>query len=56
MEVVNMKAKLDPKQAAADIVKLVGGTGNIQSLSHCMTRLRFILMDESEVRPQASRR
>ena len=48
-----MKAKLDPKQAAADIVKLVGGTGNIQALSHCMTRLRFILKDEGKADAEA---
>lgn len=29
------------------IIDLVGGEGNVTMLSHCMTRLRFILMDES---------
>ena len=48
-----MKAKLDPKQAAIDIVKLVGGPGNVQTLSHCMTRLRFILKDESKANADA---
>lgn len=32
---------------ANEIVKNVGGKNNISSLSHCVTRLRFILKDES---------
>lgn len=43
-----MAKKLDHKQMALDIVRLVGGTENIVSLGHCMTRLRFILKDESK--------
>ena len=35
---------------AADIVKSVGGPGNIVSLSHCATRLRFQLRDASDVK------
>lgn len=42
-----MAAKLDYRQMAADIVRLVGGPENVSSLGHCMTRLRFILNDES---------
>ena len=34
---------------AQDIVKAVGGPGNIQGLSHCATRLRFQLIDSSGV-------
>src|SRR6478609_6138722 len=34
---------------AADIVKSVGGAGNIESLTHCATRLRFQLVDGSAV-------
>ena len=30
------------------IVQNVGGKGNIQSLTHCFTRLRFVLKDESK--------
>lgn len=41
-----MAEKLNYKQMAADIVKLVGGPSNVKSLGHCMTRLRFILNDE----------
>ncbi|OUT06493.1 PTS system beta-glucoside-specific EIIBCA component [Lactiplantibacillus plantarum] len=35
-------------QLAADIVANVGGAGNISSLIHCITRLRFYLKDESK--------
>lgn len=48
-----MKAKLDYKQAAADIINLVGGAENVQALSHCMTRLRFILKDEGKADAEA---
>lgn len=34
---------------AGDIVKSVGGPGNIESLTHCATRLRFQLRDASGV-------
>ena len=33
---------------AAEIVKQVGGKENITSLTHCVTRLRFKLKDESQ--------
>ncbi|MCH5641473.1 MULTISPECIES: glucose PTS transporter subunit IIA [unclassified Gordonia (in: high G+C Gram-positive bacteria)] len=35
--------------SAADIVDSVGGPGNIESLTHCATRLRFQLRDSSHV-------
>ncbi|MDF9823964.1 PTS system beta-glucosides-specific IIC component [Breznakia sp. PF5-3] len=35
------------EQLAKDIVKNVGGKDNINSLTHCITRLRFKLKDES---------
>ena len=35
-------------QLAADIVKNVGGKENVNSLAHCITRLRFKLKDESK--------
>lgn len=34
-------------QFAADILTAVGGKENVQSVTHCMTRLRFILKDET---------
>lgn len=36
------------EQLAADIIKNVGGKSNIISLTHCITRLRFRLQDESK--------
>ncbi len=39
--------------SAADIVKAVGGAGNIESLTHCATRLRFQLHDASGVDTEA---
>ncbi len=37
----------DYAQLAKDIVRLVGGEENVSSLTHCITRLRFKLKDES---------
>lgn len=38
----------DFKQLALDIVARVGGEENVVSLTHCVTRLRFVLKDESK--------
>lgn len=38
------------KERAAKIVELVGGAENVESLTHCVTRLRFVLKDKSLVR------
>ena len=38
----------DYKQLALDIVARVGGEGNIVSVTHCVTRLRFVLKEESK--------
>lgn len=35
------------KQIAKDVLKAVGGKENVQNLTHCVTRLRFNLRDES---------
>lgn len=43
-----MAETLNFQQMATEIVQLVGGTGNIQSVSHCMTRLRFVLKSEDK--------
>ena len=37
------------EKLSKDIIKAVGGKENIVSLQHCMTRLRFVLKDESRV-------
>ena len=36
---------MDYKKAARDIVKNVGGEQNISDVTHCFTRLRFVLKD-----------
>ncbi|MFB9860123.1 PTS transporter subunit EIIC [Salinicoccus siamensis] len=41
------KKKKDHQFLAERIVQLVGGTGNIENVIHCVTRLRFYLKDES---------
>ncbi len=38
---------MDYKKTAQDIVRNVGGRQNVRSLTHCITRLRFTLNDES---------
>lgn len=41
-------AKKDYSQLAETIIENVGGKGNIKSLIHCISRLRFYLKDESK--------
>lgn len=36
-------------QMAQAIIELVGGKENIKNLTHCVTRLRFVVKDESKV-------
>ena len=43
-----MAESFNYQQMSKDIVRLVGGVENIQSVSHCMTRLRFVLKAESK--------
>ncbi len=45
----------DYAKTAADVLKGVGGEENVQSLVHCMTRLRFVLKDESKADAAALR-
>jgi len=44
---------MDNKQLGSRIVELVGGEGNINSLVHCATRLRFKLRDTKKADKQA---
>lgn len=39
---------MDKQQLSKDILKLVGGEENIDQVTHCMTRLRFNLNDNSQ--------
>ena len=40
---------MDNKTLAKNIVKLVGGKENIQSVAHCATRLRIIIVDKEKI-------
>ena len=40
----------DYEPLARTIVELVGGAQNIGSLTHCVTRLRFVLKDNGKVK------
>lgn len=48
-----MAQKLNYEQMADDIIRLVGGKENVQSLGHCMTRLRFLLKDDKKADGEA---
>jgi PTS system beta-glucosides-specific IIC component len=37
---------MDYKELAKQVVMLIGGKDNIENLTHCVTRLRFVLKDE----------
>lgn len=37
------------QETAQEIIKAVGGTNNINSVYHCVTRLRFDLKDNDKV-------
>lgn len=41
-------AKVDYSRLAADIISEVGGAGNVATASHCATRLRLKLKDQSK--------
>ncbi|MFR3687620.1 MAG: PTS glucose/sucrose transporter subunit IIB, partial [Enterococcus sp.] len=38
------------QELAQNIVENIGGTSNIESVTNCMTRLRFVLKDNSKVK------
>ncbi|WP_099466951.1 PTS transporter subunit EIIC [Konateibacter massiliensis] len=42
-------AKKDYAQICTDIINVCGGEGNITNVTHCMTRLRVQLRDESKI-------
>lgn len=43
------KVKLNYKDIVSKVVKSIGGKENIQSATHCATRLRLILIDKNKV-------
>ncbi len=40
---------MDYKKVGLQVLELVGGTKNVNKLTHCATRLRFELNDKSKV-------
>lgn len=46
---------MDHAKTGAAVLRGVGGEGNVKSLVHCMTRLRFVLSDPSKVDEAAIR-
>jgi len=47
---------IDYAQTAQDILKYIGGDNNVISVTHCATRLRFILKDNSAVEKEELKR
>ena len=41
-------AKVDYAAMAPDLLQRIGGEANVSALSHCATRMRFVLKDESK--------
>lgn len=44
---------MDYRQIASQIIRYVGGNENIKEVTHCFTRLRFLLRDEGKANKQA---
>ena len=42
------KQKIDP-QYVDQLIQYIGGRENISTVTHCITRLRFVLNDESKI-------
>lgn len=49
----NFMAKKDYNAFADELIKLVGGKENVKSLMHCITRLRFAVVEKSKVDVEA---
>ncbi|VEI47138.1 PTS system trehalose(maltose)-specific transporter subunits IIBC [Actinobacillus equuli] len=46
------KAKIDP-QNVDKLIEFIGGRENIATVTHCITRLRFVLNDDGKVDSKA---
>ena len=44
---------MDNRRTAKELLAHVGGADNVESVTHCFTRLRFVLRDESKARDKA---
>ena len=47
-----MSKKIEQKNIDK-LIELVGGRDNIATVSHCITRLRFVLNDPAKANPKA---
>ena len=45
---------MDTKKLAADLVQKVGGKENISNITHCVTRLRFVVRMRRKWTPKGS--
>ena len=45
--------KINYEQFAEELVNLVGGVENVKQLNHCVTRLRFNLVDNTKADTEA---
>ena len=45
---MGVKEMANNQSIAEEILKNIGGSDNVKNLTHCMTRLRFVLKDESK--------
>lgn len=43
---------MDYNKVAKDILDNVGGKANVKQVTHCFTRLRFVLRDESKAKKE----
>lgn len=41
---------MDYKKTAREVIELLGGKENIETVTHCVTRVRFVVRDESQVK------
>ena len=49
-------AKKDYAAMADGVIKAVGGEGNIANVTHCMTRLRLQLVDNSKLNEEEEKK
>lgn len=43
---------MDNKEMSRKIIEFIGGKGNISDLTHCVTRLRFVLKDDAKAQTE----
>ncbi|MCG5037408.1 PTS transporter subunit EIIB [Lactiplantibacillus plantarum] len=46
---------MDYKPLAKEILKNIGTKSNVRSITHCVTRVRFVLNDESQANDEVIR-